>query len=188
MGCGTLEKQPGGYGPHDYRVAKDKLPIVERYHFDVGVETLTKRKTGAFGGDIGYTLGAFPNHHRALMAMVNLGLKEKTARPQGAKFTVECFLIRAEQYQPDDGMVKVIYGLYHLKHGRSAAAVKKLEEARAIASEDANVHYNLGLAYLDLKKYDKALESAHAAYSRGFPLPGLRDRLRRAGVWRDLPK
>lgn len=188
MGCGTLQKQPGGHGPHDYRVAKDKLPIVEKYHFDVGVETLTKKMTGPFGGDIGYTLGAFPNHHRALMAMVNLGLKEKSAQPLGAKYTVDCFLIRAETYQPSDGMVKVIYGLYHLKHGRPGDAVKKLEEARKIAGDDANVHYNLGLAYADLKKYDKALESAHIAYAKGFPLPGLKNRLRRAGVWRDLPK
>jgi len=188
MGCGTLQKQPGGYGPHDYRVDKDKLPVVEKYHFDVGVETFTRQKTGPFGGDLGYTLGAFPNHHRALMAMVNLGIKERTNQPLGAKYTVACFLQRAETYQPEDGMVKVIYGLYHLKHGRPGEAVKKLEEARKIAGDDANVHYNLGLAYMDLKQHDKALESAHAAYALGFPLPGLKDRLRRAGAWRDLPQ
>ena len=188
LGCGSLQKQPGGYGPHDYRVAKDKLPTVEQHHFDAGVETLTKQKTGLFGGDIDYTLRAFPNHHRALMAMVKLGLREKSSQARGARYTVECYLLRAETYQPDDGMVRMIYGLYYLKHGRPGDAVKKLEEARKIAGDDANVHYNLGLAYADLKKYDKALESAHIAYAKGFPLPGLKNRLRRAGVWRDLPK
>ena len=188
MGCGTVQKQPGGYGPHDYRVDKDKLPMVEQHHFDAGVETFTKQKTGFFGGDIDYTLRAFPNHHRALMAMVNLGIKEKSVQPRGARYTVECYFVRAETYRPDDSMVKVIYGLYHLKHGRPGEAVKKLEEARAIAGDDANVHYNLGLAYTELKQYDKALKSAHVAYAKGFPLPGLRDRLRRAGAWRDLPQ
>ena len=110
--CGSLEKAPGGYGPFDYRVSKDKLPLVEGYHFDSGVETLTKQKTGFFGGDIDYTLRAFPNHHRALMAMINLGVKEKAQKPRGANFTVDCYLMRAEQYQPDDGMVKAIFGIY----------------------------------------------------------------------------
>ncbi len=188
MGCGSLQKEQGGHGPYDYRVDKDKLPVVELHHVDAGVETFTRQKTGAFGGDIDYTLRAFPNHHRALMAMVNLGVKEKTNHARGARYTVDCYLLRAEAYRPDDSMVRVIYGLYYLKHGRPGDAVKKLEEARSIAGDDANVHYNLGLAYTDLKEYDKALKSAHVAYSKGFPLPGLRDRLRRAGVWRDLPQ
>lgn len=188
MGCGSLQKEQGGHGPFDYRVDKDKLPVVEQHHFDAGVETLTKQKTGLLGGDIDYTLRAFPNHHRALMAMVNLGVKEKTSHARGARYTVNCYLLRAETYRPDDSMVKVIYGLYYLKHGRSGEAVKKLEQAREIAGDDANVHYNLGLAYADLKQYDKALESAHMAYAKGFPLPGLKNRLRRAGAWRELPK
>jgi tetratricopeptide (TPR) repeat protein len=184
MGCGGLGKQPGGYGPYDFRVDKDKLYVVEYHHFDAGVETFTREKNGYFGGDIDYTLRAFPNHHRALMAMINLGLRERANQPRGARYTVQCWLMRAEAFRPDDEMVKVIHGIYHLKHGRSKEAVEKLEQARGMGSQDANVHYNLGLAYLDLNQYDKALESAHAAYAMGFPLPGLRDRLQRAGRWR----
>ena len=44
---------------------------------------------------------------------------------------------------------------------------------------------DLGLAYADLKQYDKALESAHRAYGAGFPLPGLKNKLKRAGKWRE---
>ncbi len=183
--CGSLAKAPGGYGPFDYRVSKDKLPLLVGYHFDRGVETLTKQKTGFFGGDIDYTLRAFPNHHRALMAMINLGLKEKTQKPRGANYTVDCYLMRAEQYQPDDGMVKAIFGIYFLKHGRPNEAKGKLEEARSLASQDANVHYNLGLAYYQLKDHERALEAAHRAYALGFPLSGLRDMLKRAGKWQE---
>ena len=59
------------------------------------------------------------------------------------------------------------------------------EAALAAAGDNANVHYNLGLAYVDLKRYDKALDSAHAAYRLGFPFPGLKNKLQRVGAWRE---
>ncbi len=79
---------------------------------------------------------------------------------------------------------------------RSTAAISSSEknrrrlgtqhQAAAVqAGDDANVHYNLGLAYVDLKQYDKALLSAHKAYQLGFPLMGLKNRLQRAGAWRE---
>lgn len=183
MGCGTLQN---AYGPFDYRTDKGKLAIVEQYHFGPQQENLTK-KVG-LGGNIDYTLRAFPNHHRALMSMMKLGAREKAAKVKGADYTVECYMVRAETFRPDDAMVKVIYGLYLMQSGRPKDAVGKLESARQIDSQNANVNYNLGLAYSDLKQYDKALESAHRAYAAGFPLPGLRDKLKRAGKWRDLPQ
>lgn len=182
MGCGSLQN---AYGPFDYRTDKSKLGIVEQYHFGPAQESLTQ-KTG-LGGNIDYTLRAFPNHHRALMSMMKLGAREKVAKVSGADYTVECYMVRAETFRPDDAMVKVIYGLYLMQSGRPKDAVGKLESARQIDSQNANVHYNLGLAYFDLKKYDEALESAHRAYGAGFPLPGLRDKLKRAGKWRDVP-
>lgn len=180
LGCGSLQN---AYGPFDYRTDKDKLGIVEKYHFGATQENLTKG--AGLGGNIDYTLRAFPNHHRALMSMMKLGFREKRAKPHGADYTVECYMVRAEAFRAEDAMVKVIYGLYLIQSGRSGEAVGKLETARELDSRNANVHYNLGLAYFDLKQYDKALESAHKAYAGGFPLPGLRDKLKRAGKWQD---
>jgi tetratricopeptide (TPR) repeat protein len=94
-------------------------------------------------------------------------------------------MMRAEVFRPDDAMVKVIYGLYLMQSGRAKDAIAKLEAAREGDSQNANVNYNLGLAYAELRQYDKALESAHRAYEAGFPLPGLRNKLQRAGQWRD---
>lgn len=182
--CGALEN---GYGPFDYRSDKSRLGIVETYHFTPSVETLRSGKSGPLGGDLDYTLRAFPNHHRALMSMMKLGQREKVAKPQGAQFSVECYMQRAEVFRPTDGMVKTIYGLYLLKAGRTQDAIRKLEAARNLDERDSNVHYNLGLAYFELGHYDQALASAHRAYAAGFPLPGLRDKLKRAGKWRDQP-
>ena len=60
-----------------------------------------------------------------------------------------------------------------------------LDEAVELGVENSNLYYNMGLIYLDLKEYEKALNYAHQAYRLGFPLPGLRDRLRKAQKWRD---
>lgn len=179
--CGTLTN---AYGPYDYRRDKDKLWIVEKHHYAEGVESMTKRVT-LLGGNLDYTLRAFPNHHRALLTMMKFGFREKTPRPPGTNFSVECYMIRAERFRPDDAMVKVIYGLYLMKTGQTNKAIQKLEAARALDLADPNVPYNLGLAYFELKQYDKALENAHRAYAGGFPLPGLRDKLKRAGKWRE---
>ena len=181
-GCGSLAN---GVGPWDYRTGKDKLAIVEKYHFDSGVETLARGVSSTnIAGDIDYVLRASPNHHRALMAMMKLGLRNKSERIRGAGHSVYCYMERAERFQPDDAMVKVIFGLYYLNAGKSDEAIEKLEEARGLDSSNANVNYNLGLAYLRVRNYDKALESAHAAYRLGFPLPGLRRQLEQAGRWK----
>ncbi len=175
------------YGPFDYRASNpSQRAIVESVHFTPAVENLLRGNTSMGpGGDLTYTLDVYPNHHRALMAMMKLALREKRSRPSESSRTMECWFDRGERYAPDDAMVKVIHGLYLIGMGKSAEARTKLDEARALDSVDGNAHYNLGLAYFDLQQFDRALESAHAAYAQGFPLPGLRDKLRRAGKWRD---
>ena len=98
--CGSLQN---AYGPFDYRNDKDKLGVVEAYHFSTEVASLIKGKSGSLGGDIDYTLRAFPNHPRALMAMVQLGWREKTTKVSGAQYSVECYLHRAIRFRDDDG-------------------------------------------------------------------------------------
>lgn len=180
--CGELT---AGYGPFDYRVETKRLELVERFHFGRAQENLTKRPLTGLASNLSYTLNSFPNHHRALMAMMKLGFREKAAHVRGATYSVECYMIRGERWRPDDPMVKTIYGLFLLQSGKAKEAIAKFEAARELDTNNANVNYNLGLAYMRLKDYDKALESAHRAYAQGFPLPGLRDQLKRAGKWRE---
>lgn len=180
--CGSLQN---AYGPFDYRNDKDKLGVVEAYHFSTEVASLIKGKSGSLGGDIDYTLRAFPNHPRALMAMVQLGWREKTTKVSGAQYSVECYLHRAIRFRDDDGMVKMIYAVYLVKKGRTQDAFKQLDEAASLTDDNTSLNYNIGLVYLELKDFDKALSYAHKAYLSGFPLPGLRDKLKRAGKWKD---
>jgi len=134
-----------------------------------------------------YTLNVFPNHHRALMALIKLAKKEKTNFPLDMGFSVECRFDRAERFAPEDAMVKSLHGIYLMQKGQNQEGAEKLKEALELAGDNASIHYNLGLAYFDLKDYDKALASAHKAYQQGFQFPGLRNRLERVGKWKDLP-
>ena len=180
--CGELTN---AYGPFDYRTARQQLKIVEAYHFTPDVETLRSGSTATVGGDLDYTLRASPNHHRALSSMVNLALKTHTNKPRGAHFTIDCYFDRAIRFANNDGVVRIIYGIYLLRTNHARDAVRVFETAKALEPNNPNLYYNLGLAYFDLKDYSDSLENAHRAYRLGAPLPGLRDKLQAVGQWRE---
>ena len=176
-----------GTGPWDYRTATaERRALVEKRHFTPDVQAMRSGGTVRnLAADIGYTLRVFPNHHQALMTMSEWSLKTRQNPPQGSEFTVECWFERALMFAPDDAMVKTVYGTALIKRGKPREGIVQLEAALAQAGNNANVHYNLGLAYFDVKEYAKARESAHEAYRLGFPLPGLKNKLQRAGAWRE---
>jgi hypothetical protein len=187
-GCGSLAN---AYGPYDYTNpthVRDNLPIVEQYHFDRGVDALKGHAISGpdnLGGDIAYTLRAFPNHHRALDAMGRYQLREKQAPARGARYTAECWFERAMAFAPNDGVVHMVYGIYLARKGDKDAALARYLEALELLPDSAELHYNLGLLYAKLQRYDDALAEAHTAYALGFPLQGLKNQLARAGKWRD---
>lgn len=174
-------------GPHDYRLVRDRrLSIVEKVHFTSEVERLVKGATSQFvAGDLGFTLRAFPNHHRALIAMVRLGEKLRSAQPPGSIYSIECWLDRAVRFTPGDAVVRMVYANYLKTHSRTSEALEQLKHAIAAAGESAFTHYNAGLIYLEMKQYDLALAQAHLAYGMGFQRPELRDRLKSARQWKD---
>ena len=188
-GCGSLAN---GYGPYDYTNAthvRDKLPIVETYHFDKGVEALKGQEgSGASeGGDLDYTLRAFPNHHRALDAMGRYQLQLKQSPVPGAHYTAECYFERAMAFAPDDGVTRMVYAIYLTRKGDRDAALTRYLEAEKLIPESSELHYNLGLLYTSMERYDDAVTQAQKAYAGGFPLPGLKNKLIRLGVWREPP-
>lgn len=184
--CGPLYT-PGVYGPIDYRkMTAEQKRLVEGAHFTPNVESLIRGNTSAIGGDISYTLHAFPNHPRALFAMMKLFERNNGAKPRHSRYTMDCWFNRAMRFQPDDGAVRLLYGIYLSRQDKNKQAIEQLETAsRLLGDHDGNAHYNLGLAYVEVGQYDKALIHAHKAYKLGFNLPGLRDKLERAGKWKD---
>lgn len=185
--CGSLQN---GYGPFDYRHAVgDQVSIVEKYHFDTDVEQLRHGLTSYVGGDLSYTLRAVPNHPRALWAMVRLSRKEHTEKPQGSEYTVACWFERATRFAPDDGEVRLLYGLWLTSIAKKSEAAQQLDLARKLIGSsdrlknDGNMAYNLGLGFFDVGRYDDAVAMAKRAHELGFPMNGLENKLRRANKW-----
>ena len=179
--CGELTRV------YDYTNSGERvfLGTVEQHHFTPDVESLRAGNTSTVGGDLSYTLLIFPNHHRALAAFSKLSLRDKTLKPAGAKYSVECFFERAIRFKPSDGVIRMIYGNYLLKAGQTDKATEQLKEAVNLQPENPNVNYNLGLLYVQKKDYEQAKIYAKKAYELGFPLPGLKNKLMEAGKWED---
>ncbi|MBK8750850.1 MAG: tetratricopeptide repeat protein [Candidatus Competibacteraceae bacterium] len=188
-----------GYGPFDYNEPEARgqpLHLVESAHFTPEVETLIRGNTsGTPLGDLDYTLRAFPNHHRALYSLTKYELREKKKSQQAgipytppqskAKFpaTAECYFDRAIRWRPDDPTVRLLYGLYLQLTGKLDQALAQYKLSEKIQPKSADLNYNMGLLYFDLKQYSLAKQYAQKAYQLGYPLPGLRKKLAGVGQW-----
>lgn len=182
--CGPLANY--AYGPYDYRSATpDQKSLVENAHFTPGVETLQVRKTGMFGHDIGYTLRAFPNHPRALVAMQHLVEKEKRNPADGAPYTVECFYERALRFQPNDYVVRLLFANFLVGRGETAEVARHLAYVSDTQADNPFAAYNIGLIYFDMKNYDQALVHAHKAMKMGLMRGDLKARLEAVHKWVD---
>ncbi|HUW38668.1 MAG TPA: tetratricopeptide repeat protein [Rhodocyclaceae bacterium] len=187
--CGPMINNAGTYinGPYDYRrTTQANKDLVENTHFNYPEKIMgnsKERNRVNVWFQFVYTLKIFPNSPRALAAIDRLSQLVGSDKPPGAGFSAECAFLRAVQFTPDDPVVRVLFGLYLGKRGRSAEAAAQLQEASRLAPDNVNVQYNLGLAYFQIKDYPHAREHAAVAYDMGYPLPGLREMLERAGYW-----
>ncbi|SFU75104.1 TPR repeat-containing protein [Nitrosomonas eutropha] len=182
--CGDLKSS---FGPFDYMDRfnlKKELDIVEAYHFTSNVENMISGQSTVIGGDLNYTLHAWPNHHRALVTLFKYSIKEKSTRIAGLKWPVECYFDRAIRMNTKDAQVRSIYSAFLSHHNRNKEALKQLRVAANLEPNNATILYNLGLLYFKQKNYEKAGHYAEQAYALDFPLPGLRNKLIRAGKWR----
>lgn len=185
--CGEIKN---AFGPFDYRKASElpqQIGLVESAHFTQEVEQNIKGNSSYIGGDLDYTLRAWPNHHRALASMSRQGILEKAVQVRGAKYPVDCYFLRAFEFTPDDGMTHAVYANHLFAHGKLDEALAEFKRAAEMEPKNPTINYNAGLAYLKTKDYDKALMHAQRAYALGFPLPGLKNRLMEAGKWVDAP-
>jgi tetratricopeptide (TPR) repeat protein len=178
--CGSVAN---AYGPFDYRKDKDRLTIVEQYHFTPKVEQLVSGQSDFIGGDLDYTLRAFPNHHRALLALMRYGDRLKTEHIPYTKYSLRCYFIRAITFKEDDTTVRMLYATYLKNRDQKDEALRQLELAKSFAPDNGFTQYNIGLIYTELGEYQHALEQAHVASALGFALPELKNRLVAANRW-----
>jgi tetratricopeptide (TPR) repeat protein len=169
-----------------YRTHGALLKLVEDAHFTPTVEILQRGHSSVMPGpDISFTLRVYPNHHRALIAMLALGEKEKTSQPNGATYSIECWLSRALRFSPDDHIVRMIYSQFLIKEERGKEAEQQLVYVANHADENAFTHNNIGLLYLKLKNFEQALFHAHKAQELGLSTPILMAQLKKSGQWVD---
>ena len=185
-GCGTFQYEREHIGPLDYRYINPKvLKLVEDFHFTRRVEMLRKGQSSTIGGDLAYTLNAIPNHPRALRSTIEYFRRRGPDAAIEMGMGLACWMDRAVSYRPDDPTVRILYADELLKSGKRNDAISQLRVAEQNSGDSATAHYNLGLLYLDLKDYDRAVEHARKAYELGAPLPGLKNKLAQAGKWHD---
>jgi len=174
-----------GYGPYDYTNPNHRgfnLRVVEIEHFTKEVENLTKghRLPDPYS-DLDYTIMAFPNHHRALYAMMRYQMKNPELASR--RLRVECHFQRAIKFQPNDYRVMQLYANYLTKKKRSEMAVTVYKKALNIPSAPAIINYTLGLLYFDMKKFDDAVEQAEIAYDGGVKKSKLAKKLKSINLW-----
>ncbi|MBA6412683.1 hypothetical protein H2508_06105 [Parahaliea sp. F7430] len=172
------------YGPFDYlqrNLLPKQLRIVEKHHFTPAMEQLIAGSSTV--PNIRYTLRAWPNHHRALYAMIRAqGLTDRDIG-QHKGTPVECFLQRAINFSPNDSSAKMLYGIFLQSKGKHDAALKYYLAAEKIDPNNLQIKYNLGLLLVDRREYTEASRYAQEVYDKGFPMPGLRNKLRSTGHW-----
>lgn len=185
---------PNKYGPFDYRTTSPAdRELVEGAHFSTEYESYLKGQSKSSrkmndqppAAGFGYTLWAFPNQPQALAAMEVLGIRHNTETPPGALLRVHCWFQRAARFAPDDEMVRALYGYYYARRGKFSEAKIQLEKASSLGSTNSSVYVYSAFAFIEMKDFEKALEAAKMAYQLGYSLPGLRNRLKRAGKWQD---
>jgi len=183
--CGIQTGLPleNAYGPYDYinPLHQSKLPIVLGAHFTQEVEMLKRGATAHTAyGDIDYTLRAIPNYHRALYAMSRLQIREKsTLKNLRSHYSARCYFERAIYFSPGDAISYMLYGLHLHRVGNFDGSLSKYRKAEGLGLNTAEFYYNFGLLYLELGEYKQASQYAEKSYGLGYPLDGLRDRLRR---------
>lgn len=168
----------------NYYTEKGQLPVVERFHFTPEVEHLIAGKNSDTPiKDINYTLVKYPNHPRALYSAIRFSLSD--ARPELKKqYPPECYLQRAVAFAPQDHVAHMLYGLYLHRRGVLQKSLASYQAAEALAPNDPNLLYNMGLLYYDLKNYPTSYQYAIRAYGMGVNLPALKRKLQDVGYWK----
>ena len=193
LSCGPIrDANFQGGGAMDYRLrfsdsrVRDGIALVDRNHTDLARDEARSNPTNVSNlANLDFTLRYSPNHLDALRQLI-------AYTKAGGKFLkfdpLDCYLEWARQFAPDDVSVLQIEAVYLWKAGDLDQAEQLFLQALRAEPNSVELHYNAGLYYLARKQYGKAQEHARFAYDNDYPLPGLRNGLKRAGQWTLTPE
>lgn len=182
-------------GPWDYGAPENHAPNgsnpmgnvkrVTNVHLTPSMLNLQRGGTAAIiGSDLDYTLRAIPNHPQALLLASKLErlIELKLAhRYERMKTSAECYFQRAIKLNPQLDSTRIVYGIHLHQKKHYSKAIEQYTTALNNGSSSTNLHYNIALTLVELKKYEDAKKHAEIAYGRGFPLPGLKNKLKKSG-------
>jgi tetratricopeptide (TPR) repeat protein len=156
----------------------------ERFHLSKAQRNIAEGNHQYVMPDLHFVLRRVPNHERALKLLIDFG---RSGKRDGRYKPLECYFYWAQSFVPEDPVVWNSGGYFFFMQKNVPMARAWWQRALEVAPDDAEVHYNLGLVYFSEKDFVKAREHAWSAYSAGFALPGLRNKLVKAGQWREPP-
>jgi tetratricopeptide (TPR) repeat protein len=165
---------------NDYYAAagSNPLKVVEQYHLGPCEQGLNARNFRRAVAECDFILRIFPNHPRALHLTIRA-----CEQWQSPECKLDDRFERAIAINPKASATFVLNGIYLHGIRQYDRARQSYERALALDADSMNAHYNLGLTCIELKDYACANQHAQRAYALGSTLPGLRNRLQKAGQW-----
>ena len=168
------------YAPRPTQAERQLFNNVQGHHLAPGRAAMEKGEFPPALEHFEFILGYYPNHPQALFALSELCLKWKHPT---CDLKAEQWLQKAIERNPEAAQSYVVQAMHLHRKNKLDAAVKVYKRAIELAPNSVNAHYNLGLAYADLKQYDLANLHAQKSLALGANLPGLRARLEKVGKW-----
>jgi tetratricopeptide (TPR) repeat protein len=166
------------YAPRKENADITRLKNVEDYHLGPGQARVAKREYVYAQQEFEFILRYYPNHPVALNLLSDLC--EKARVPS---CNADPWFEKAIKLNPEAAPTFLMHGLHLHRKRQLEEAVKAYRRAIELAPDSVNAHYNLGLAYVELKQYDLANQHAQKSYQLGAYPPGLRSQLQKAGKW-----
>lgn len=170
---------------NDYYAAKGSPAIanVESFHLGPCEKRLAERDYARTLSECGFILKIFPNHPTALLLTA-----DACAQWKSPKCMMDDVFAKAIAINPRVAQTYVLQGIYRHQSKQYEPAIQSFTYALELDPNSMNAHYNVGLTYCETKQFELANEHAQKAYSLGATLPGLRERLTKAGYWKPLPQ
>ncbi len=134
-------------------------------------------------GDLSYFTARVPPES-GIMAKALYSLAE-AYNGLGDRTTAMQTLTEAVQSHPENASTHVALGLFLRNNKDLAGALAALEHGVQVIGDSASAEldYDLALVLLESDRKEEAVKYARKAYELGYPLPGLRMKLARMGLW-----